>query len=235
VVSHRHCALLIRDNRVLIQDLKSTNGTFVNNQLVRGDRALQHGDWLRVGPLDFDVEIRIGPTVSEMTPLPPTKGSPAGMNDEAAGALLLSLPERQSPAGENPPLDQEGIPTGETAMDLSVRQPVEWEEVGGALAIYFTDRMILDDERIQLIGQQLIRLIKESRQRKLLLDLGRVRAMSSAMIDRLVAFSGEVRAARGRLVLCNIHPSIYPVFQQLKQARTLDIRQDEQEGLQALR
>lgn len=56
-VSRRHCVLVVRDNRLLIQDLKSRNGTYVNDVRLPTDRAkaLKDGDQLRVGKLEFTV------------------------------------------------------------------------------------------------------------------------------------------------------------------------------------
>ncbi|QEG42914.1 FHA domain-containing protein [Roseimaritima ulvae] len=61
-VSRRHCILVIRENQLLVQDLKSRNGTFVNDERLPTDRAkiLQHGDVLRVGKLTFNVLIDHG-------------------------------------------------------------------------------------------------------------------------------------------------------------------------------
>lgn len=57
LVSARHCMLLVSDSSVIVQDLQSTNGTFVNEQRVRGEKELRNGDILRVGPLRFRVDM----------------------------------------------------------------------------------------------------------------------------------------------------------------------------------
>jgi pSer/pThr/pTyr-binding forkhead associated (FHA) protein len=61
-VSRKHCIIVLRDNRVLIQDLKSRNGTFVNEIRLSSDRAkvLRAGDQLRVGKLMFEIVIEHG-------------------------------------------------------------------------------------------------------------------------------------------------------------------------------
>ncbi|QDS96278.1 FHA domain-containing protein FhaB [Roseimaritima multifibrata] len=58
-VSRKHCILVIRENRLLVQDLKSRNGTFINDKPLPTDRAksLKDGDILRVGKLVFEVSI----------------------------------------------------------------------------------------------------------------------------------------------------------------------------------
>lgn len=73
-VSRKHCIIVLTDNRVLIQDLNSRNGTYVNDKRLPTDKAkvLSGGDKLRVGKLDFEVVIEHGmqapkkPEVSDM-------------------------------------------------------------------------------------------------------------------------------------------------------------------------
>lgn len=61
-VSRKHCIIAVQDGRVLVQDLKSRNGTFVNEKRLPSDKAkvLKDGDMLRVGKLNFGVVIEHG-------------------------------------------------------------------------------------------------------------------------------------------------------------------------------
>ncbi len=54
-VSVYHCCLLIRGTEVWVRDMDSTNGTFVNDEPVAGERRLALGDRIHVGPALFDV------------------------------------------------------------------------------------------------------------------------------------------------------------------------------------
>ncbi len=61
-VSRKHCIIVLKDNRVLVQDLKSRNGTFINDKRLPVDKAkvLNGGDNLRIGKLMFEVVIEHG-------------------------------------------------------------------------------------------------------------------------------------------------------------------------------
>ena len=61
-VSRKHCILAVKDGRLLVQDLKSRNGTFVNEKRLPPDKAkvLKDGDILRVGKLSFGLVIEHG-------------------------------------------------------------------------------------------------------------------------------------------------------------------------------
>jgi pSer/pThr/pTyr-binding forkhead associated (FHA) protein len=47
-VSREHAMIERRDGRFVLEDLKSTNGTFVNGEFVNV-RVLTHGDKIRIG------------------------------------------------------------------------------------------------------------------------------------------------------------------------------------------
>ncbi|MBX3356842.1 MAG: FHA domain-containing protein [Phycisphaeraceae bacterium] len=56
-VSRRHCELVEADDELLVRDLKSSNGTYVNGERIEGSRELVPGDLLAVGPVVFVVRI----------------------------------------------------------------------------------------------------------------------------------------------------------------------------------
>jgi len=57
LVSRLHCRLTATEERIDVEDLQSTNGTFVNDARVER-AALVAGDRLRVGRVAFNVEKR---------------------------------------------------------------------------------------------------------------------------------------------------------------------------------
>src|SRR5271154_2869023 len=54
LVSRHHCVFTVDDFSVHVRDLGSTNGTYVNDQRVRGEILLNSGDRIRGGKLDFE-------------------------------------------------------------------------------------------------------------------------------------------------------------------------------------
>src|SRR5690606_4016984 len=66
-VSRKHCRL-IKDGDVLrLEDLGSSNGTFVNGQRVR-EATLRPGDTVSIGPVSFGVIIDGVPSEAEIQP-----------------------------------------------------------------------------------------------------------------------------------------------------------------------
>jgi anti-sigma B factor antagonist len=113
------------------------------------------------------------------------------------------------------------------------RRRLEWEDIGDVTAVSFTDKKILDEQTIQLIGEQLSSLVDEMGRKKLLLNFSNVELLSSAALGKLVTLNRKIKEAGGKLVLCRINPNIYEVFEITKLNKIIDIRKDEQEGLQA--
>jgi pSer/pThr/pTyr-binding forkhead associated (FHA) protein len=56
-VSKRHCTLRVKGEQLFAEDLQSTNGTFINDTQLKGERELHDGDHLKIGPLDFLVKL----------------------------------------------------------------------------------------------------------------------------------------------------------------------------------
>ncbi len=61
-ISRRHCAIIRKDGRILLIDLKSRNGTIVNDKKLDPARAkvLKDGDRIKVGKLEFVAVIQAG-------------------------------------------------------------------------------------------------------------------------------------------------------------------------------
>jgi pSer/pThr/pTyr-binding forkhead associated (FHA) protein len=78
-ISKKHCLVSVRDGRVFVKDLGSTNGTFVNDVQLSGETEVESGDRVRLGPLDFSVQIVPPEDRPDNTPLPDTlKALPSG-------------------------------------------------------------------------------------------------------------------------------------------------------------
>lgn len=57
-ISKKHCGVLLRDGKVFIIDYASTNGTLVNDVLLKNEEAeVLDGARVSIGPLDFTVQI----------------------------------------------------------------------------------------------------------------------------------------------------------------------------------
>jgi pSer/pThr/pTyr-binding forkhead associated (FHA) protein len=56
-VSRKHCVIVTTEHEVLVRDLKSRNGTFVNDERVAEEAVLLSGDVLKIGRREFELVI----------------------------------------------------------------------------------------------------------------------------------------------------------------------------------
>jgi len=135
-VSKQHCGIFVSDGKLLLRDYGSTNGTFVNGEQVAGERQINQGDRIKIGPLEFTLRL-------EATPAPASKTAPprpAAKPEPAAAPVAASTPAAETPktvpASSDPDADQiaamllgmedetatertaeQAIPDGTTIMD----------------------------------------------------------------------------------------------------------------------
>ncbi|MFO0808454.1 MAG: STAS domain-containing protein [Gemmataceae bacterium] len=113
------------------------------------------------------------------------------------------------------------------------RRRLEVEDIGDITVVNFVDKKILDEQNIQVIGEQLFSLVDELGRRKVLLNFGNVEFLSSAALGKLITLNRKLQSAGGKLVLCNIDPQIYEVFEITKLNKLFNIQKEEQAALQA--
>jgi adenylate cyclase len=73
IVSKEHCIIELRGTQFYLRDLGSLNGTFINNERVRGEAPLKHGDEIALGSTRgrFDDSQSPLATISGAPPPPP--------------------------------------------------------------------------------------------------------------------------------------------------------------------
>ena len=133
-ISKCHCALVVRDDRFFVKDLKSTNGTFVNDEQLHGERELNDGDSIKIGPLEFlarfDVQaakpgqVGRGSRAPASSPSAATKTGSETLGEDEIGSLLLDLSEDDQGTGNDADLE------GTTIMQ--VLKPEETQQLNEA-------------------------------------------------------------------------------------------------------
>jgi len=113
------------------------------------------------------------------------------------------------------------------------RRRLEVEDIGDVTVVNFTDKKILDEQNIQIIGEQLFSLVDDLGRRKILLNFSNVEYLSSAALGKFITLNKKVNSAGGRLILCNIDPQIKEVFEITKLNKLFTIHEEEQAALQA--
>ena len=118
----------------------------------------------------------------------------------------------------------------ESNMSAGQRR-LDIEQIGDVTVAKFVDKKILDENNIQVIGNQLFGLVEEDGRKKIILDFSNVEYLSSAALGKLITMDKKVKSSGGKLRLCTIRPDIYEVFAITRLNKLFDIRDDQQAAL----
>jgi predicted component of type VI protein secretion system len=137
MISKRHCAVIQREGKAFVRDFDSTNGTFVNNEQIKGEIELHNGDQLKIGPLVFTVLVEASTPVNRPTPPPPTKpatktipavkaSTPVPATSTKPAAKSQPAPESEAPASTaTAPESEAPAPAAESAAPQEAPQTEE--------------------------------------------------------------------------------------------------------------
>lgn len=114
---------------------------------------------------------------------------------------------------------------------MSTRK-IDIEEVNDVTIARFTDKKILDESNIQIIGNQLFSLIDDDHRKKVVLDFANVEYLSSAALGKLITLDKKVKAAQGELRLCSIRKDILEVFKITRLDKLFKIRENRDKALE---
>ena len=114
-VSRKHCELFEKKGLLLVKDLGSSNGTYVNGKRIEGQRVLEPGDELTIGK----VKLRVA-KVGE--PAPPPKIAPAKKPGDTA---IVEMVAAEETGGEDEfEIEFDAEPEAPTAGTAAPAKPV---------------------------------------------------------------------------------------------------------------
>ncbi len=93
-VSRKHCNIVNRDGKVIIQDLGSSNGTYLNQKRIEQQAEIAPGDIVAIGPIQFVLQLNGHPAKIETPSF--QKVSPSHPESSAGGSQTFSA---EVPAG----------------------------------------------------------------------------------------------------------------------------------------
>lgn len=100
-VSRRHCALFEKKGLLLVKDLGSSNGTYVNGKRIQEQRVLEPGDEIMIG----QVKLRVAKVGQVPPPLAPPKSSKPGDT-----AIVEPVPTGGEDEFDGKPVTTEDVP-----------------------------------------------------------------------------------------------------------------------------
>jgi hypothetical protein len=131
-ISRHHARFIFQDQQLLVEDLQTINGTYVNGQALTTLHTLRHGDVVTLGPFTINAEQSLVPVpqtrqeTRAYTPPPPSSKRNLGLWLGLAAALLIFLIFASLGAYwfilRNPTKPETGAATSLKGPDISVKQ-----------------------------------------------------------------------------------------------------------------
>jgi anti-sigma B factor antagonist len=104
---------------------------------------------------------------------------------------------------------------------------------GPVIVITFEGSGFLDEEKIDLVGKDLIEAVRDRKKPNVALDMRNVRFCSSSIIGKFVAFYKTVVGLGGSLKFAAVERSILEVFRVTKLDRLFEIHPTIEEAVKA--
>ena len=109
-----------------------------------------------------------------------------------------------------------------------------WTQLNGdVLVVYFSEAKILDDARIQLVGKELLEVVKRAEKLKMVINFQNVAFMSSAMIGKLIQMRTKCKEEKVELKCSNVNPKIMEVFKITNLTKLFEFYDDEATAVKA--
>lgn len=124
-VSRRHTSVELAGDSVRVEDLGSTNGTFLNGERIEGSRELKNGDKVRLGQTVFEVQMEQPEGATKIASVIPDEGpqvtKPGTTMPEGAPPPVADVQATQPPTPAPPP-PPSAEPVAPGAQVTDVRQ-----------------------------------------------------------------------------------------------------------------
>jgi uncharacterized RDD family membrane protein YckC len=195
-VSRQHARLYVEEHRAFIEDLGSSNGTFINGKPIQGRTPLAHRDRLHLGKALIEVELPTPPSEAPTMmltdqPAPPSPPPDATIAFETPSAPPPIRPEPPPPAAAPRPVPPP--PPAATPRIATQPHPVPAGElplagVGARFLAVIVDGLIVGVPWV-VIGTPMVFLLQAGSQAALLAAVGLVLA---ALLGFILALWNDV-------------------------------------------
>lgn len=133
-VSSHHCEILLRGSDVMVKDLNSTNGTFINGEKV-GESVLKPGQVLRLGQIEMRLEDAAvsaapAPAPAPAAPRAPSAPSP-GPGKKPESTMIVQRGVSLNELEQGPRAG--GFDTASKAFSKKTNKVNKWFLIGGII------------------------------------------------------------------------------------------------------
>jgi len=110
--------------------------------------------------------------------------------------------------------------------------PLDITDMEGIAMVSFRDRILLAPNEIQLIEKELLGLIVEMAEPRLVVDFTEVQALSSRMLGTMINVQNEIKALGGKMALCHTNDRIAKIIGVTKLTEIFEVFANREEAVQ---
>ncbi|HYG73771.1 MAG TPA: STAS domain-containing protein [Planctomycetota bacterium] len=133
--------------------------------------------------------------------------------------------------GSNPPQRTVG-PLSTARLQPKMTTTVHADNIA---VVSILESRILDENNINEIGRQLMDLVVKRYMIKMVIDLGEVKYLSSAVLRQFIALYKAIKAEKGDLKLCRVNPEVREVFKITQLDKMIEIKDDLDSAINAFK
>ena len=111
---------------------------------------------------------------------------------------------------------------------------IELDSVQDIAVVKFKDQKVMDPERIEVLGKELLSLIDEDDSDSVVINFENVSFFSSAAINKLIVLEKRVRARGGQIRLSNLRPEVRDLFSYTNLDKVFDIKDGQSDAIDSL-
>ena len=108
---------------------------------------------------------------------------------------------------------------------------LEREDFGDVTVVRLKTPKALDDDIIRAVFDPIYSLVTDMGRHRLVLNLAAVEYLPSMALGKLVMLNRKVQAAKGRLALCQLSPTVLEILESTHLSELFNVYATEQEAL----
>jgi anti-anti-sigma factor len=97
--------------------------------------------------------------------------------------------------------------------------------------VNLADASILDAQQVQQIGDELYELVDKQARRKIIIDFGKVRFLSSSALGVLITLRKKADQIKGKVVFCCLRDDLRKVFKITNLEKMFEFHDSEEKAL----
>ncbi len=112
---------------------------------------------------------------------------------------------------------------------------IELDSVEDISVVKFKDPKVMDPSRIEMMGRELLSLVKEDETENVLINFENVSFFSSAAINKLIVLEKRIRAQGGQIRLSNLRPEVRDLFSYTNLDSMFQINDKQSEAIESFK